>query len=244
MAYPTRPEPQKIDQTWPGSKIFDPDPSLNQTHHYYFPHCLTFYTSRPKKWPYFMPFSYSIRTLHSCLMNWDMYMKKIRFYEVNTFFTSQLHSCIPKYLPIVQFFMYLPKYLTIAQFFQIHVSLFRPGYTINLWIQSHCRLSSQLWARFRVEILSVSYSGRHSRQNNAKWKVLYHKDHTKNHQTIWKTLKASKISFLDISWKMNIHYSKSVIALLIGRFLKGKTLPIIFAHVKDIFLLDAEIVQT
>jgi len=28
MADPTQPEPQKIDQTWPGSKIFDPDPSL------------------------------------------------------------------------------------------------------------------------------------------------------------------------------------------------------------------------
>jgi len=28
MADPTRPEPQKIDPTRPGSKIFDPDPSL------------------------------------------------------------------------------------------------------------------------------------------------------------------------------------------------------------------------
>jgi len=29
MADPTRPEPQKIDPTRPGSKIFDPDPSLD-----------------------------------------------------------------------------------------------------------------------------------------------------------------------------------------------------------------------
>jgi len=28
MADPTRPEPQKINPTRPGSKIFDPDPSL------------------------------------------------------------------------------------------------------------------------------------------------------------------------------------------------------------------------
>jgi len=28
MADPTRPEPQKIDPTLPGSKNFDPDPSL------------------------------------------------------------------------------------------------------------------------------------------------------------------------------------------------------------------------
>jgi len=31
MADPTRPEPQKIDPTRPGSKIFDPDPSLLAT---------------------------------------------------------------------------------------------------------------------------------------------------------------------------------------------------------------------
>jgi len=31
MADPTRPEPQKIDPTRPGSKIFDPDPSLRTT---------------------------------------------------------------------------------------------------------------------------------------------------------------------------------------------------------------------
>jgi len=30
MADPTRPEPQKIDPTRPGSKIFDPDPSLDR----------------------------------------------------------------------------------------------------------------------------------------------------------------------------------------------------------------------
>jgi len=28
MADPTQLEPQKIDSTWPGSKIFDPEPSV------------------------------------------------------------------------------------------------------------------------------------------------------------------------------------------------------------------------
>jgi len=32
MADPTQPEPQKIDLTRPGSKIFDQDPSLNDVH--------------------------------------------------------------------------------------------------------------------------------------------------------------------------------------------------------------------
>jgi len=31
MADPTQPEPQKIDPTRPGSKFFDPDPSLDNT---------------------------------------------------------------------------------------------------------------------------------------------------------------------------------------------------------------------
>jgi len=48
-------------------------------------------------------------------MNWDIYTK-VRFYEVNTFFMSQLHNCVSKYLLIVQFFMHVQKYLTIAQF--------------------------------------------------------------------------------------------------------------------------------
>jgi len=33
MADLTRPEPQKIDPTRPGSKIFDPDPSLRLSDH-------------------------------------------------------------------------------------------------------------------------------------------------------------------------------------------------------------------
>jgi len=42
--------------------------------------------------------------------------EKILFYEESTFFMSQLHNFISKYLSIVQFFMCVPKYLTIVQF--------------------------------------------------------------------------------------------------------------------------------
>jgi len=59
---------------------------------------------------------YWIRTFHNCGMNWDKYTKKCDFMKKNTFFMSQLHNCIPKYLSILQFFMCVLKYLTIEQF--------------------------------------------------------------------------------------------------------------------------------
>jgi len=46
-------------------------------------------------------------------MNWDIYTKKIRFYERSTYFKSQLY---PKKFINRAIFMCVAKYLTIAQF--------------------------------------------------------------------------------------------------------------------------------
>jgi len=51
-------------------------------------------------------------------------MKKILFYEQNTFFMSQLHNCIAKYLSIVKIFYVRPEIFNNSTIFVKFVSHF------------------------------------------------------------------------------------------------------------------------
>jgi len=88
--------------------------------------------NRPEKWPYFVPFFLLDKDILLLWYELGHAHKKILFYEENTFFKSQLHNCISKYLSIVQLFMCVPKYLTIAQFLPNSCLTFPAGNWTNL----------------------------------------------------------------------------------------------------------------
>jgi len=52
--------------------------------------------------------------LNKDILQWRCELGRIQ--EKNTFFMPQLRNCIPKYLSIVQFVMFVPNYVAKAQF--------------------------------------------------------------------------------------------------------------------------------